>query len=295
METNQVISGMLQENTGSHFLDSGGAYGRNHERNQGRDFASESESFVEFDARGDALEIMVTHNLYHWLSERLEFDEKMQKTFDAYAELPGNEDEGWLCIMEDFAKKLGGKGIYGDGEPMTINTYNGEDLLSQTIQYTYFEIKEDVYGPPSLQDEEDEEDGELLVESGDYVLLQVHGGCDVRGGYTAPKVFRVKDEGAMFDNARASIQCSANPDHYWYTDDGYHYYDNGTCGGDDWKQLESYPALEVEEEPEPVETHPDLFEEGETPCAYEHSGTALVYEKRAFCPLCGGELKAYMY
>lgn len=34
MNTKQIIYGMLTENTGAHFLDSGGAYGRNHERNK---------------------------------------------------------------------------------------------------------------------------------------------------------------------------------------------------------------------------------------------------------------------
>lgn len=291
METNQVISEMLQENTGRHMLDSGGAYGRHWERNQGRNFDGESPSIVEFNVRDGELEIMVTHNVYHWLNERLEYEPKLQYTFDRWAELPANEDEGWLYLMEEFAKTLGGKGIYGDGEPMTINTYNGEDLLSQTIQYTYFEI-DDIYGPPSLKSKDD--DVELMVEGGCYVLLQIHGGCDVRGGYTAPKVFRVKDEGLMFDNARASIQCSECHDHYWYTDDGYHYYENGTCGTG-YKQLETYPSEEVEEEPESVGKHPDLFVEGDTPYAYDHAGTVLVYEERAFCPICGGELKAYMY
>lgn len=295
MNTEQVISEMLKENTGTHFLDSGGAYGRNWEHNQIRDFEAEPASVVEFRAFGDSLEIMVTHNLYHWLTERLEYAPDMQDMFDKWAMLPPNKDEGWLNLMEEFASRIGGKGLYGEGGPMTINTYNGEDVLSQIIQYTYFEI-DDVYcsnGPPA-QNAGDDED--LILEGGSYVLLQVHGGCDVRGGYTAPKAFRIKfgNEGAMFDNAHASIQCMNQGNHYWYTDDGYHYYDNGTCGTG-YKQLETYPSEEVEEEPEPVATNPDLFEEGETPCEYKHAGTVLVYENRAFCPLCGGELKAYMY
>ena len=53
-ETKAVIADMLQENTGRHMLDSGGAYGRNWERNQGRDFDSEPygrAEFSEFDGR----------------------------------------------------------------------------------------------------------------------------------------------------------------------------------------------------------------------------------------------------
>ena len=36
MRTKEIIYGMLIENTGTHFLDSGGAYGRAWERNQGK-------------------------------------------------------------------------------------------------------------------------------------------------------------------------------------------------------------------------------------------------------------------
>ncbi len=38
MKIEELITAMLKENTGSHFLDSGGAYGRNWQRNQKVDF-----------------------------------------------------------------------------------------------------------------------------------------------------------------------------------------------------------------------------------------------------------------
>ena len=46
--TAEVIADMLRENTGKHFLDSGGAYGRHWERNQDRDFSAEPYAEVEF-------------------------------------------------------------------------------------------------------------------------------------------------------------------------------------------------------------------------------------------------------
>jgi len=285
MKTSQVIAEMLRENTGRHFLDSGGAYGRNWERNQNRQFEDEAESVAEFNAFGDGLEILVTHNLYYWLSKRLDFDPLMQKRFDKFADLPENEDKYWLQLMEEFAEKLNGRGIYGEGDPVTVNTYNGEDLLSQTIQYTYFVIPLDVYdtGKGSFVN---------VLEAGGYVLLQIHGGCDVRGGYTAPKAFRVNDnygELAILDNTRATILCQNNSEHNWYTDDGYHWYDNGTCGTG-YKQLETYPVIELEEEPQAANYHPDLFEKNDTPDRYEYTGTVVVYNSRGFCPICGGEL-----
>ena len=95
-----------------------------------------------------------------------------------------------MKLLEEEAEENGSPigGIYGDGEPITVNTYNHESLLSQTIQYTYWED-----------------------EDGGHVLLQIHGGADVRGGYTRPVIFDVSDsasELAMFDDADAHIYCT---------------------------------------------------------------------------------------
>jgi hypothetical protein len=265
---------MLTENTGRHMLDSGGAYGRHWERNQGRSFEDEPDSSL--DCRYG--ELNVTHNVFHWLADRLDYDEQATEWLREFGDSEDRREEPWLATMRDFPeyfanqKKLeqlqhekcdtceghgtlgddecdcddcGGSGyyaepndyevtgIYGDGEPVVVNTYNGEDLLSQTIQYVYFEVPE-------------------LNEA--YVVLQIHGGCDVRGGYTAPKVFVLDDgthgELAIFDNAKATIYCTGEDctDEYgqcnsWYTDDGCHFYPNG--GGD--TQLQDYQSVRLVE------------------------------------------------
>ena len=46
MKTGDVLKATLLENTGRHFMDSGGAYGRAWQENQGRDFASEPEAMI---------------------------------------------------------------------------------------------------------------------------------------------------------------------------------------------------------------------------------------------------------
>lgn len=123
--------------------------------------------------------------------------------------------------MQSFMDELADvAGIYGDGEPVQINTYNGECLLSQTLQFIYFEYEGD-----------------------SYVLLQVHGGCDVRGGYTDAKVFGC-DEGILY-YADATIYADGdsafNEDPYWTTDDGYNWY-HGGGGPETIKELHSYPV-----------------------------------------------------
>lgn len=225
-KTDKVLIEMLTENTGCNMLDSGGAYGRNWERNQGRNFLAMPATTLEvneYDGRG---EFMVTHNVFHWLRERVTYDAKLDARFKRFANKPSNADKHWLELAEEFADSV------GDGNTQTVNTYNGDDLLSQTLQYTTFE-----------------------TDNGYFILLQIHGGCDVRGGYTAPRVFQVEDNYALYDNARASIWEDRHGDPRqaelpiigsnrepacWDTDDGCHWYRNGSCGFGALPQLETY-------------------------------------------------------
>ena len=184
-KTAQVITDMLVENTGSHFLDSGGAYGRNYSRNQGKDFETEPRAEADWKYK------TFTISLYHFLNEVCVYNEKLDRIFNTFARRKENADESWLGLAEKFPTFLQKKGIkvagmYGESNPFTVNTYNGEDALSQVIQYTYFEI-----------------------DRTPYVVLSIHGGCDVRGGYTKPRIFEVDDNTGktIFDNARISLYC----------------------------------------------------------------------------------------
>jgi len=288
--TERILVSMLTENTGCHILDSGGAYGRSWQRNQGRAFWNEETTSISFRAshyKGETTaDISVTHNLFHWLRERLDYAPVMDRYFRLFCAKEENSDKGWLELMEDFVKRLSEvtqcecTGIYGEGEPMVINTYNGEDLLSQTIQYMYFSH-----------------------DMGDFVILQIHGGCDVRGGYTRPRVFECtgRSECAMFDNAQASISpdwqevqakekaqaeyWKNNPplpgvpdvipptvesrDIYWSTDDGCHFYFQGSCGRDyDDKQLEKFPVKEITSREEWEEGYLCILEDGTGLCPF---------------------------
>jgi hypothetical protein len=236
-ETRRILREMLTENTGRAMCDSGDYYGRNWQMNQGKDFDAMPASILRAYVRKDQLDLELTHNVYHWLAEKLDYAPKMDRMFRRFSDR--RNGDSWLQEMEEFTSRLeqhGATGIYGDGSPMTVNTYNGEDLLSQVLQYCYFEFQHE-----------------------SYVLLQIHGGCDVRGGYTRPRAFTLNSELNIFDNARAVLYpdpqgftdrhqlnmftgrtCEDTAPN-WFTDDGCHFYSEGAGRQ---QRLENFPASE---------------------------------------------------
>jgi len=223
-KTAEVIAGMLTENTGSHMLDSGGAYGRNWERNQGHKFEDDPEATYDLSEYGTG----ITINLYHWLNSRVEYAEELDKRFQEFAK--GMPDDPWAEIMEKFTEEIGAEGKYN------VNSYNGDCLLSQVIQYVVIE----------------DADGD------EYAFLQIHGGCDVRGGYTAPRVFKIGEEFSLHDNARAVFYC--------LNDEGSHMWDTDDAGGH-WYAANDEMELEVDKL--------KVREDG-----------------KAECPVCGSEMGA---
>jgi hypothetical protein len=265
--TTDKLAEMHTENTGRSILDSGDYYGRHWQRNQGVDFESQTEGHIEFWNSNGEVDIIATLSVYHWLKDRLEYDSEQDKRYRDFVE--SHELDLNIRSAESFVESLHGRGVYGEDNPMTINTYNGEDLLSQTLQYVYW-----------------------TDDDGAHVLLQIHGGCDVRGGYTSPVAFDVTDyDGtSIFDNARATIYCDDCGKH-WDSDDGRHWAPDG-CYGQGYTQLNEYPATDERpdypERPDPAQlTLPLDLPERPEPCA----GVVWVDEDRnGHCPYCGGLL-----
>jgi hypothetical protein len=206
--TRERLAAMLTENTGRSFLDSGDHYGRHWQRNQGLEFdaqpVSSLQAYVRTDGEGVAqLDLVASLDVYHWLAERLTFNAHRQRCFEKWQARTGND--GQLASMEEYVAQLpDATGIYCDGSPLTVNTYNGEDCLSQTLQYVYWEDSD-----------------------GAHLLLQIHGGCDVRGGYTDAVWFDVNSELAIFDNARCTLGCPRGCVTWDSDDAGYRFHDSG--------------------------------------------------------------------
>lgn len=168
--TQRLVYKMLTTNTGRHLLDSGGAYGRNWERNMAKsieDFMREPEESYTYDGRY----IIRNVSVFHFLSQ-LTLDDLCDKFNKA-----NSEDDNWNA--ED---------VYGVSRATwewltcrvpvkverTWNTYNGDSDLSQVLQGATLNIDDET-----------------------YFLIQVHGGCDVRGGYTDAMLFKCSNYDGM--------------------------------------------------------------------------------------------------
>ena len=178
-EVEKMVYGMLTENTGKHFLDSGGTDGRMWQRNAKKsfeDFENEAEETYEFDYKYG--HIVRTVSVFHYLTNNLELDEICDEfneiqndsdDWDADADVYGVSRNAYDHIDSCFEVEI----------ERTWNTYNGESDLSQILQGSNLKI-----------------DGE------DYVLIQIHNGADARGGYTDAKLFKCEEIGEIHEYLR---------------------------------------------------------------------------------------------
>lgn len=260
-ETQRILASMFTENTGRHMLDSGGAYGRHWEQNQGVDFDATPYATLDIDVRrvnGEPIlvDFNVTRSSYHYLLEQqIDFDPEMDALFQNFRYMQPCETSN-LADMQEFIESRNGADMYVE------NTYNGECNLSQTLQYAYWE--------------DDETDNY-------YILLQVHGGCDVRGGYTRPRVFRC-DQGGLYACADAHLRAAGSRGTaHWFADDGFNYH---------LTDLEPNP-----EQPALFELTPPYgtkLQEFEVTDDATRRGQGAIYvdeDDTAHCPLTGGKLE----
>lgn len=160
MKTQELIYSMLIENTGRHPGDSGDAYGRKWELNQGKtieDFEREPEEHIVWDGNYLDRRVSVFHYLSQLETDALcdDFNSMPCKDWDCEA-LYGVSEAQWNWLQEQGDIKV----------THTFNTYNGDSDLSQILQGSWLTINDE-----------------------QYLLLQIHGGCDARGGYTDAKLF----------------------------------------------------------------------------------------------------------
>lgn len=162
----EILQDLFTENTGKHFLDSGGTDGRQWQRNQKRDFESEPEAVIEY--WNDEFQY-VTVNTYHYFKKVLDHDEVCESVNEYLrennihwvGEVDENDLENHIATFSDYYEVEFKSGQW--------NTYNSEYNTDHVFQGQWVTI-----------------DGEP------YVLLQLHLGADVRGGYSDVQLFKLE-------------------------------------------------------------------------------------------------------
>lgn len=208
----EVIKNMMCEDTGRNLLDSGDAYGRHYEENKKNGIMTGPQK-VDFWTDGEKeTELNPIVPLYDFLTYNLEVDGDSERFEDEFYNYIKVNDLNPYSVydIEETIKVIGEYSGYGDLE--MINTYNYGSILSQTIQFIMFS------------------DGYDNI----YVCLQIHNGCDVRGGYTLPKIFYVENpEYFITGTTDAIISCGCRDYNYYdydyietYDDEDYISIDN---------------------------------------------------------------------
>lgn len=179
---NEFLYKQFTTNTGTHFLDSGGEDGRKWQQNQKKtleDFLKKLE--VELDSwylerlkddeEGTSEDLVPTVNTFHYMLNNLELDGTCQE----FNSIPCEDwlGEGAYGLSQACAEYLERNG-FRLGTPW--NSYNYETNLDHVLQGCNVYTEEDAEEYPS------------------YMLIQLHLGADVRGGYTDAKLYKLKNE-----------------------------------------------------------------------------------------------------
>ena len=183
MTIENTIYAMLTESTGVHMMDSGGANGRHWQRNQRKtidDFRNAPSATVEVSIHNykdkESAEFLRVVDVFHLLTNVLRLDDLCKE----YNVLEcGNWNGDYYGTDLEQCEFLHCSGLVPKGQG--FNSSNWENNLSQTLQGQLFE--HDITGET-------------------YVLIQIHNGADIRGGYTDAKLFKFRDhyeEYALFD------------------------------------------------------------------------------------------------
>ena len=206
-------------NSGRHFLDSGDHYGRHYEK---PDISADCNPVaVEVWGRaGKEPDISATIETAHFLDSQYEVDFDLQSAFEDWQR---ERDGDWFTLAQEFCEERGLNSQARD------NVYNGENDLSQVYIWEVWT--------------EEEKPSDWIYSENPLVVLHVHTGCDVRGGYSSPLFCRPRGEYAVAVDHVAGYRITES--HY------------ETDGLDERWQVgySSWPAGEVRRDIERVFTH----------------------------------------
>ena len=184
-KTTEILDQILREDTGRNIVDSGEDFGRSFQKRQKiDDFADKPYVYIR-GVDDDYLDIV--KNTYHLLGNHLTYSNEMT-TMYKLLEMMFPERE-IIEDMEDFADTMGDT----DEWKFRGNTATNElCMLDAILHYQTFS-----------------RDGKA------YIVLRIHGGCDVRMGYTKPVVFAIDDPEDIFSDMN-EVYCTCKCGNGYY-------------------------------------------------------------------------------
>ena len=236
------LADMFMEHIPTSILDSGGSFGYRYQECRRNPVWKRPDATFEFCVRNGKLDTVAYLNTFRWLSEVLLYDRSVDDKFQEWRKQEFPDGEGWEEHLPEFVNPQTNKTYkHWWGE----YTYNYEN--SYDTDFIWYMIKE----------------GKHPDTSTNLVILQLHNGCDARGGFTEPVMFLSEDDIFYPFQTVATMCCKycgarwdINP--YGYTD----YKDN-----DSYKDIEDYPCKEGKK---------------------GKKGTVVVESSHvAYCPVCG--------
>ena len=153
----------VRENTGRALCDSGDHYGRHYENPPV--FENSPKTFWNDD-------LYALISTAHYLKDRFDIQNEMQTEWEAFEALQDSGMTTHECLMEFFITK-------GYVCAARDNTYNSENDLSQDMVWCVWVPRES--------------NREWLYEDEAYTTIEVHTGCDIRGGYASPIICKKRD------------------------------------------------------------------------------------------------------
>ena len=183
-KTQAVLHGMFMERIGGHILDSGDAYGRLGDAYRA---SPDLRAVPEIAACKDGGGAWAVRSSFHALCAGLEFSAELDGRFAEHCAAADNGGrKAWHELAEEFAAMSDKRFRW---ETCSHNTYMFDNPLDKAFEWVEFDA---AAAPPSPARGERKEGGRRLRREPKRcraALLQVHLGCDIRGGYGTPRAF----------------------------------------------------------------------------------------------------------
>ena len=194
-ETQAVLHGMFMEEAGSHILDSGDLYGRNGDAHRASpDLLAKPRiaPYVDEDEpASDTGSKFATRSSFHMLDSCLEYSAELDERFVRYCAANDDGNKSWVRLAGEFAERTDAAFSEDSDEH---NTYWFDNPLDAAFRWCEF----DAFVSDGTEDRRQCR----------AVLVQVHLGCDIRGGYGRPRAFVMRHGEWLRHSAKSfSAEC----------------------------------------------------------------------------------------